>query len=265
MPCRTDRLIRLDHAALRAAGIVGPENEKRRIAEEFRLIKRHLLKAVALNDSGKLNKIVVVTSAVPGEGKTFTSVNLALSLAVERDLQVVLVDGDVAKRNITNVLGLGDESGLLDAAGAASFGFERTIFPTDVESLYVMPAGNKHLEATEILASERTASLLSQLAAEPHRIVLVDSPPLLATTEAGALVALAGHVAIVVRASGTPRNAVLSAIETIPEDKPVSLVLNQVLSVPERHYGYYYGDYGSYGEDQGKAAERPLTREEPKN
>ena len=253
VPCRTDRILSIDVPRLRSAGVIGPEDEERRIAEEYRLIKRPLLKAIMQADAGKLGNVVVVTSAVPGEGKTFTSINLALSLAVERDLQVVVIDGDVAKRDITHLFGLDEEPGLLDAAGASGIGLEQAIFPTDVASLYVMPAGNQQLEATEILASERTASLLAELAAEPRRIVLIDSPPLLATTEAGVLVSLAGQVVLVVKASETPQNVVTSAIETIAEDKPVSLVLNQVLSVPERHYGYYYGGYG-YGRERGKTS-----------
>ena len=264
MPCRTDRIVRVDIAALRAAGVVGPEDEERRIAEEYRLIKRPLLKATARDDSGNLNNVIVITSAVPGEGKTFTSINLALSLALERDIQVVLIDGDVAKRDITHVFGLDEEPGLLDAAGDPSVGLEQAILRTDVASLYVIPAGSRHLEATEILASGRTAALLAQLADEPRRIVLIDSSPLLATTEAGVLASLAGQVVMVVKASETPQNVVTSAIETIAEDKPVSLVLNQVLSVPERHYGYYYGGYGSYGEEQGKAASRKRTQDDSK-
>jgi len=244
--------------------VIGPEDEERRIAEEYRLIKRPLLKAIAREDAGKLGNVVVVTSAVPGEGKTFTSINLALSLALERDLQVVVIDGDVAKRDITHLFGLDEEPGLLDAAGATNIGLEQAIFRTDVASLYVMPAGNQHLEATEILASERTATLLAQLSAAPRRIVLIDSPPLLATTEAGVLASLAGQVVLVVKASETPQNVVTSAIETIAEDKPVSLVLNQVLSVPERHYGYYYGGYGYGREQQNKTSTETSAQDDPR-
>ncbi len=115
--------------------------------------------------------------------------------------------------------------------------------------MYVLPAGNQHVEATEILASERMTALIASLAADPRRIVLIDSPPLLVTSEAGVLASLAGQVVVVVKASETPQEIVLRAVETLPEDKAVSLVLNQVLSVPERSYGHYgyYGEYGSYG------------------
>jgi exopolysaccharide/PEP-CTERM locus tyrosine autokinase len=249
VPCRTDRRVTLDRSALRGPGLIAPENEERRLGEEYRLIKRPLLKAMSGEGAAPQSNVIVVTSAVPGEGKTFTSVNLALSLALERNREVVLVDGDVAKRDITRLLKLDDEPGLLDAGGAEARDFEDTILRTDIPSLYVLPAGNQHVEATEILASERMTALIASLAADPRRIVLIDSPPLLVTSEAGVLASLAGQVVVVVKASETPQEIVLRAVEALPEDKAVSLVLNQVLSVPERSYGHYgyYGEYGSYG------------------
>lgn len=249
VPCRADRKIIIDRSTLRAPGLIAPENEERRLGEEYRLIKRPLLKTASGEGAAPLSNVIVVTSAVPGEGKTFTSVNLALSLALERNREVVLVDGDVAKRDITRLLRLDAEPGLLDAGGAEQRGLAETVLRTDLPSLYVLPAGNQHAEATEILASERMSALIAELAADRRRIVLIDSPPLLVTSEAGVLAALAGQVVVVVKASETPQEIVLRAVETLPEDKAVSLVLNQVLSVPERSYGHYgyYGEYGSYG------------------
>lgn len=246
MPSRSDRLVRIDLSALRAAGVIAPENEERRLAEEYRIIKRPLLNA--MTGEGALNRcnVVVVTSAVPGEGKTFTSINLALSLALERNREVVLIDGDVAKRHITHLFGLDEEPGFLDVGGASARDFDEVILKTDYPSLYVLPAGNQNLEATEILASERTSSMLAALASEPRRIVLIDSPPLLVTSEAGVLTSIAGQVVLVVRASETPQDIVVRAVESIADEKPVSLVLNQLLTVPERGYGYY-GGYGDYG------------------
>ena len=249
LPHRGDRRLAVDRMRLRAAGVIAPESEERRLGEEYRLIKRPLLAAIARDDAPALSNVIVITSAVPGEGKTFTSVNLALSLALERNREVVLVDGDVAKRDITRLFGLDREPGLLDVAGADRRELAESILATDLPSLYVLPAGNQHAEATEILASERMASLLAVLASDPRRIVLVDSPPLLVTSEAGVLASLTGQVVMVVKASETPQEIVLRAVETLPEDKAVSLVLNQVLSVPERSYGHYgyYGEYGSNG------------------
>jgi Mrp family chromosome partitioning ATPase len=192
----------------------------------------------------RLGNIVVVASALPGEGKTFTTINLALSLALERDRKVVLVDGDVAKGHLTHLLGLDGEPGLLDLSGAGRE-FAETIVKTDYPSLYVLPAGNKNAEATEILRSERTASLLASLAADPRRIVVIDAPPLLVTSEASVVASLAGQVVLVVKAAETPQEAVMRAIETIADDQPVSLVLTHADAVQVHGYGYY-GRY-SYG------------------
>jgi exopolysaccharide/PEP-CTERM locus tyrosine autokinase len=259
LPHRKDRSVSIDLTALRAAGAIAPATEERRLAEEYRIIKRPLLKAMTQGEPSELRNVVAVTSALPGEGKTFTSVNLALSLALERDREVVLVDGDVAKRHVTHLFRLDGEPGLLDSASDAHSALASTLIKTDLPSLYLLPAGTPHSEATEILRSERTAALLAALASDPRRIVLIDCSPLLVTSEAGVLAALAGQVVVVVKASDTPQEVVVRAVEAVTEDKPVRLILNQVLSAPEHHYGYYYGGYGygyKYGEkDVGSKAQ----------
>jgi exopolysaccharide/PEP-CTERM locus tyrosine autokinase len=248
VPCRGDRTIHIDIPALRTMGLVAPQDEERQLAAEYRIIKRPLLAGMTGEDRLRLGNIVVVTSALPNEGKTFTTINLALSLALERDREVLLVDGDVAKAHLTQLFGLDGEPGLLDL-GAAGRELEETIVKTDYASLRLLPAGNKHAEATEILRSERVASLLASLAADPRRIVLIDAPPLLVTSEAGVVTSLAGQVVLVVKAAETPQEAVMRAIETIAEDKPVSLVLNHADAVQVHGYGYY-GRY-SYGRPDG--------------
>ena len=261
MPCRSDRTIRIDVPALRAAGLVAPQDEERQLAAEYRMIKRPLLAGMTGEDRLRLGNILVVTRALPGEGKTFTAINLALSLALERDRQVVLVDGDVAKAHLTHVFGLDGEPGLLDL-GAIGCDLDETIVRTDYPSLYVLPAGNKNAEATEILRSERTTSLLASLASDPRRIVLIDSPPLLVTSEAGVVTSLAGQVVVVIKAAETPRDAVMRALENITEEKPVSLVLNQADAVHVHGYGYY-GRY-SYGRPDGTMEKRSTVPDEEK-
>jgi len=265
LPCRADRTVHIEPSALRASGVIAPASEERRLAEEYRIIKRPLLKVITNTDPKEFRNLVAVTSALPGEGKTFTSINLALSLALERGREVVLVDGDTAKRHVTHVFGLDGEPGLLDAGADAGSNLEHTVLPTDIPSFYILPAGRAHAEATEILRSERTAALLTSLASNPRRIVLIDTAPMLVTSEAGVMAALAGQVLMVVKASETPQEVVVRAVEAIAEDKPVSLVLNQVLSAPERHYGYYYGGYGygrpAYGSE---SATDTIARDEAK-
>jgi exopolysaccharide/PEP-CTERM locus tyrosine autokinase len=253
IPCRGDRTVCIDVPALRESGLLAPENDQRQLAEEYRIIKRPLLAGMRGENPLPFGNVIVVASALPGEGKTFTAINLALSLALERGREVLLVDGDVAKPHITHLFGLESEPGLLDLVGAAALTFEETIIKSDYPSLYVLPAGSRNLQATEILRSERMSSLLTALASEPHRILLIDSPPLLVTSEAGVLTSLAGQVVLVVKAAHTPQEAVLHAIETISEDKPVSLVLNQADAVPEHRYAYY-GQYG-YGHADGRTSD----------
>ena len=244
MPCRIDRTVHIDISAMRAVGLLAPQDEERQIAAEYRIIKRPLLAGMTGENRLRLGNVLVITSALPNEGKTFTSLNLALSLALERDRKVVLVDGDVAKAHLTHLFGLDGEPGLLDLS-VAGREIDETIVKTDYPSLYLLPAGSKHAEATEILRSERTASLLTSLAADPRRIVLIDAPPLLMASEAGVVASLAGQVVLVVKAADTPQEAVMRAIETIAEDQPVSLLLNQADAVQVHGYGYY-GRY-NYG------------------
>lgn len=256
---RGDRVVNIDLHCLRAAGALAPDSEERRLAEEYRIIKRPLLKTMAQGQSGDVRNLVAITSALPGEGKTFTSINLALSLAMERGREVVLVDGDSAKRHLTEILSLGSEPGLLDVGGQ-DIEIDQVLLRTDIPSLYILPAGTPHAEATEILRSERTLEVLRTLAADPRRIVLIDSAPMLVTSDAGVLASVAGQVVLVVKASDTPQEVVMRAVEAVADDKPVSLILNQVLSAPERHYGYYYGGYGyghpAYGSETEATAEQ---------
>lgn len=253
MPCRTDRTLSIDVHALQEGGLLAPELDRRQLAEEYRIVKRPLLAGMKGGSPGRHANIIVVCSALPGEGKTFTCVNLALSMAREREREVLLIDGDVAKPHISHLFGLEREPGLLDVVGGKDRRVDEAILRTDIPSLFVLPAGTQSSQATEILRSNRMSSLLAELATEPRRIVLIDSPPLLVTSEAGVLTSLADQVVLVVKAAHTPQEAVLHAIETIAEDKSVGLVLNQADAVPERRYAYY-GRYG-YGRDPDQTAE----------
>lgn len=262
MPCRADRMVTIDFPGLRAAGMVPPGEEERRFTEEFRVIKRALLKSTA-NEGGPRNaNVIMVTSALAAEGKTFVTINLARGLALERDREVVLVDGDVAKRHVTRLFMLDREPGLLDAVVGDDLSLSDVICRTDQRSLYILPAGTGHSEATEDLGSGRTSALVDALAADPRRLVILDAPPLLLSSEAGALLALAGQVVVVVKCSGTPQSAVLDALSQVPEDKVVWLILNQADPTSGRGYGYYgyYGQYGQYGQESSGGEEAAIER-----
>jgi protein-tyrosine kinase len=239
------RTIVINQDALRVAGLLPPTHQERELAQQFRQIKRPLInnalgRAVAPLPQGNL---IMVASAVPGEGKTFTSLNLALSMRLEEDVTALLVDGDVVNPVITRILGLENEPGLLDVVRDPGVSPGSAILATDVPGLSVLPAGRHDANATELLASARMRDVVALLSGhDAARMVLFDSAPLLLTTESQALAQVAGQILLVVRADQTPQHVVLEALETLGEGKPVSLVLNQSMKQP--HAGYYY-KYGS--------------------
>ena len=243
--------IRVDRTHLRAAGLLAPEDQERQIADQFRQIKRPLIANASGRGSKKVpnGHLIMTASALPNEGKTFTSINLALSLAMEKDVTVLLVDADVSKRHISHIFGVDKEAGLLDALKDDTLDLESLIIPTDIPGLQLLPAGNRTSIATELLSSAHMDRTVARLGAHsPNRIVLLDSPPLLLTSESRALAAIVGQVVIVVNARTTPQQAVLDAVSHVPADKSVGFILNQCNVRTSE--GYYYGD-GTYGETHG--------------
>ncbi|HEV7609495.1 MAG TPA: XrtA-associated tyrosine autokinase [Steroidobacteraceae bacterium] len=239
----SEKVIHIDQNALRAAGLVPPEHQQRALADQYRQIKRPLISQAIGRGAGSTRldrgQLIMMASAMPGEGKTFTAINLAMSMAMEKDVSVLLVDADVAKPHISRTFGVENEPGLLDVLRDADSNVEAMILPTDVPGLSVLPSGRRSETATELLASHRMEETVRYLAeSDAARIVLIDSPPLLLTSESRALAHWVGQVVIVVRADSTPQQAVLDAIDYLDEGKSISLVLNQSkTSTP----GYYYG------------------------
>lgn len=235
--------IHIDVPHLRSVGLMPPEEAAVRMADEYRRIKRPLLAGAFGKGAARLpnGNLLMVGSSVPGEGKTFTSLNLALSIVQELDYTVLLVDADVAKPHISRVLDLADKPGLIDVLVDESLDLQDVLVSTDVEGLRVLPAGPVHRQSTELLASERMAALVSEMANRyPDRVLVFDTPPLLATTEAQVLASLMGQVLLVVRAGMTPQQAVLQSLETLGPRAGVNIVLNQVRGAwSDEYYGYY--------------------------
>ena len=238
--------VELDLANLAKIGFVTPDVPRSRIADEFRIIKRPLI----ANASGKTaapirnGNLIMVTSAVPGEGKTFSAINLAMSLAMELDQTVLLVDADVARPSLPQVLGLPAGKGLLDALENKSFNVDDALIRTNVEKLTILTSGTAHTNATELLASDAMIRLLDDIAGRhPDRLVIFDSPPLLVTTESRVLASYMGQIVFVVQAEVTLQSDVKRALATI-EACPVKMILlNQARTVAQGGYGYGYG-YG---------------------
>jgi len=243
------RRIDIDLDALAAAGIVSPNAPRSRIADQFRVIKRPLISnAMSKGASRVLNgNLIMVSSALPGEGKTFTAINLAMSMATEMDYTVMLVDADVARPSVMSVLGLPEGPGLLDLVQDESRDLSSMLLKTNINKLTLLPSGTPHARATELLASDAMARLLADMATRyADRIIIFDSPPLLPTTEARVLATHMGQVVMVVQAESTLRADVEQALATI-EACPVKLMLLNKASASAREtYGYGY----AYGQEQ---------------
>jgi protein-tyrosine kinase len=238
----------LDMNALRAGGYLPEISKEHQFAEQYRRIKRPLIeKALSGDDSGGEPRVIMIASAVPGDGKTFTSINLALSMALERDISLLLIDSDVAKHHITDIFGLRDRKGLLDALTDENLDPESLVVPTNSRGFSILPAGTRVDGTAELMSSNRMRQIVTNLCSRnPRRILLLDSPPLMITNEGRALVKIAGQVVLVVRAGVTPRHAVQAAIETFDEKQAGGLILNEVkVGLTEGYYGY--GTYGAYG------------------
>ena len=236
----------LERAVLRAAGLLPPEEDAGLLARQYRKIKHPLVAQAIGRGVPRTPKgyLIMIASAMSGEGKTFTAVNLALSLAMDKDLEVLLVDADVAKPQLSQVLGLGQSPGLLDALRDPHLDVETLIRATDVPTLSFLPAGVGSEEATELLSSTRMQQIAELLGHhDSRRIVVLDSPPLLQTTESAALTHVAGQIVVVVRAESTPQPVLLDALKTLEGHPSVSLILNQSTRTATSAY-YYYG-YGS--------------------
>ncbi len=244
----------IDRERLAARGMVVPGAPVTGIAEEYRIVKREIIR----NFAGTANRPVVprghrvlIASANPGEGKTFTAVNLALSLAVEADHDVLLIDADIAKPSVLEALGLADGvdngPGLMDALADPHLALGDCLIQTDIPGLKVMPAGTQHMHDTELLASARTEALLAQLEqGAPGRIIILDSPPVLAASPAAVLAGHVGQLIMVVRADQTLESALRDAIGLMGACPHIQLLLNGVKFSPGgRRFGTYYGQGGA--------------------
>jgi len=232
----------VDREELREAGFILPDQPVSALAEEFRIVKRQLLLTAAKENAPEKARMILVCSAQPNEGKTFCAVNLALSMAQEKDFEVLLVDGDIAKPEVLSTLGLPAGPGFMDAVADPSIDVETCIIRSDIANLSVLPAGRQTHDDTELLASERTRLVLEQLAARPNRIVIFDSPPALAASPASVLALHVGQVVLVVRADKTSENELRDAIGMLAGCDDIRLLLNgQGYTGTSRRFGSYYG------------------------
>ena len=249
-----DRIVTIDRIALQSAGMVPGEADRVAAAEQYRSVKQDLIRYCAAESGSAplLSQFIMVTSALPGDGKTFTSLNLALSMVSERDHDVLLVDGDLAMSNMTRSLGMAEEPGLLDVLREPERRFSSIMYSTDVQRLFVVPAGKWSEDASELLASERMTQLVSEIALRhPRRIVVFDSSPVLVSSDSRVLARSVGQIVFVVSAGTTLQNDVKQAVGLLKGGgRRLTLVMNQthpedlLSSLVGYRYGYGYGARG---------------------
>jgi Mrp family chromosome partitioning ATPase len=237
-------LVHIDREHLRDGGLIVPEDPVTGLLEEFRIVKRELL-ADARAGASPLARRILVCSPHPGEGKTYCATNLAIALAAERGLEVLLVDADVVKPSVALRLGIDVEQGLMDALADPSIRPESLVIRTDIEGLFVLPAGTATSLDAEYLASARTGEVLDRLTqGAPDRIVIFDTPPALAASPAAELAQHVGQALLVVRADETSRAALEDAQQLLSACGDIKLLLNAARYSPS---GRRFGTYGTKG------------------
>ncbi len=248
-PRKSGGVVTIDDKRARREGILIPGTDQSRTVAEFREIKRSVLFSMAssMESTTKNPNLVMVTSARPDEGKTFISINLAISLSSEKDYDVLLVDMDQTKRGVCNALGIGPTKGLIDVIENESMTLDDVILETNIEGLSVLPSGAFHPLGAELLNSVRMKLLLDDLSRRSREmIVIFDCPPVLATTEASILAQHVGHVLFVVEAGKTSKGNINDALELIGHSQNLGFILNKTRSVVGDTSFGAYSDYG-YG------------------
>ena len=238
----------IDREHLRAAGFIVPGDPVSALLEEFRLVKRQIMLVAAESRAGigpRHGERILIASAHTGEGKTWCAVNLALAIAAEKDNEVLLVDADFAKPSVLSTLGLPGGLGLMDALADPELAVEDCVLGTDVAGLYVLPAGRTTNSDTEFLAANRAAQVFERLSEQaPNRLIIFDSPPVLAASPAAELASIVGQTVVVVRAERTGEAALHDTISLLAGCEDIKLLLNGVQFSPTgRRFGSYYG-YG---------------------
>jgi receptor protein-tyrosine kinase len=241
---RRSKEVTLDLARLEREGYLVPSQGRSLLAEQMRIIKRPLL-ANARGESAQpiaRSNLILVASAMPGEGKTFFSMNLAMSIAMEVDHSVLLVDADVLRPSVLARYGLEPSRGLMDVVGSAHLELPDVMLRTNVPKLSLLPAGTANAKSTELLASTAMEDMLDELAAKySDRIIVFDAPPLIPTTESRVLASRVGQVVMVVEANRTTHAQVTQAYAAVESCPVVLSVLNKASGKGgSESYGYYY-------------------------
>jgi protein-tyrosine kinase len=249
----------LDRDRLAGFGIAIPSAARSRTVEEFRLVKRNLVGAWSQDDlmaEHRSSRLIMVTSARPGEGKTFTSLNLALAFASERSVKALLVDVDTQHSTVPEILGIGGEKGIVDVL-AGDLELPEVLIQTNIPNLMIMPAGRGGPHVPELLSSREMGALLEELTQRlPDHYLIIDTPPCMASSDAAALAPLVGQIVFVVEANNTQQGEIEAALGTLGTCPRISLLLNKSDSLATEHFGSYgYNYHSDSGSDERHSAE----------
>ena len=239
---RTAREVKIDRQRLAKSGIIFASTERSRVAEEFRIIIRQVLaKAEQAASEGLQNaRLIMITSARPREGKTFTSINVALAIASQRDFRVLALDCDVERQSMTSVLGIEADKGLVDLVADDAIDMRDILIRTDIENLTVLPAGRKRPGVPELLSSRRMRDILTEMAHRySDRYIIIDAPPCLATSDPSILASLVGQIIFVVEANRTQEPEIEESLRLVSSCPNISLVLNKMEGTTSEHFGSY--------------------------
>lgn len=240
--------IELDLAHLETKGLVSLLTKRNQINEQYREIKRKLLQNAfgQLSNTIQNGNIIMVSSGRPSEGKTFTAVNLALSIASEQDKTVLLVDADVLRPNVCNTLGIKRRKGLMDYLLSEVGDLSEVIYPTNIEKLKIIPAGKSHHLSTELLASQKMQDTVNEFANRyPDRVVIFDTPPLIGINESAILANFAGQAVVVIEENKSKLTDIKASVERLNPDMAIGFVVNKSIHSDvdgTGYYGYYYSE-----------------------
>ncbi len=243
-PVAQSRQVSLDRNALRAHGIALPSAGRSRIAEEFRIVKRQVvakfLDEIDTDPEAQKNRVIMVTSAKPGEGKTFAAINLALSIASEQDLKVLLIDLDTRHHAMQDMMGIPAGRGLTDLLSNPDVDFADVVLRTNMPNLAVMPAGHPDNRGPELLSSKRTREMFDEITQRySDRFIIFDAPSCLASSDPSTLSGLIGQVVFVVEADQTQQEEVEAGIALVRACPNISLLLNKVRNSATDQFGSY--------------------------
>jgi receptor protein-tyrosine kinase len=234
----------IDAVALERGGMVDWSRTRTRISEEFRLVQRQILRAAFGPDAEPgFSNLLLVTSARPGEGKSFTAVNLAGSIARQGDNHVLLVDADSKRDSFCYALGLAENRGLLDLVANPKLDPSPLIVKTPIELLSILPVGRERERSAELFSTKEMTRLIQSLGRRyADRLLILDAPPCLSTSDPAVLAPVVGQILFVVEAERTQRDEVEASLDLIQACPNITLVLNKQ-QISSR---YTFGAYSSY-------------------